>query len=125
MKLWNAFGSEHSMNLVIIGRFNEVRDAELAKELIDRLVEFQTAGEVVIIRRQALELRVAFIDALQQVGGQNGAFRADGGKEVSFTKLHKSKLTRSAGLNFRQIDEDGQHVRRQLRFDAVADALSL
>jgi hypothetical protein len=39
MKLWNAFGSEHSMNLVLIGRFTEVRDAELAKKLIDELMK--------------------------------------------------------------------------------------
>lgn len=39
MKIWNAFGTEHSMNLVIIGRFKEVRNAEEAKRLIDRLTE--------------------------------------------------------------------------------------
>ena len=39
MKIWNAFGTEHSMNLVMIGRFKEVRSAEDAKRLIDRLTE--------------------------------------------------------------------------------------
>ena len=39
MKIWNAFGTEHSMNLVMIGRFKEVRNAEEAKRLIDRLTE--------------------------------------------------------------------------------------
>jgi hypothetical protein len=37
MKFWNEYGSEHSMNLVMIGHFKEVRDAEKTRELIDRL----------------------------------------------------------------------------------------
>lgn len=37
MKIWKGYGSEHSMNLVMIGRFKEARDAEEAKELFDRL----------------------------------------------------------------------------------------
>ena len=44
MKIWNAYASEHSMNLVMIGRFKEVRDAEEAKRIIDRLRE-QVASE--------------------------------------------------------------------------------
>lgn len=43
MKLWHGFGSEHSMNLVMIGRFKEARDADQTKELIDQLVEHATA----------------------------------------------------------------------------------
>ena len=39
MKIWNQYGSEHSMNLVMIGTFKETRDAELAKQLIDELVD--------------------------------------------------------------------------------------
>lgn len=39
MKIWFGYGSEHSMNLVMIGRFKEVRDAEMAAELIERLTE--------------------------------------------------------------------------------------
>ncbi len=35
----NAYGSEHSMNLVMIGHFKEARDADTAKQLIDRLTE--------------------------------------------------------------------------------------
>lgn len=37
MKIWNGYGSEHSANLVMIGRFKEVRDAEKVKELFARL----------------------------------------------------------------------------------------
>ena len=43
MKIWNAFATEHSMNLVLIGRFKEVRDAERAKQSIDRLTDFLSA----------------------------------------------------------------------------------
>src|SRR5437879_4441686 len=39
MKLWYGYGSEHSMNLVMIGRFKEARDAAKAKKLIDQLTE--------------------------------------------------------------------------------------
>jgi hypothetical protein len=39
MKIWYGFGSEHSSNLVMIGRFKEARYAKEAKEIIDRLIE--------------------------------------------------------------------------------------
>jgi len=39
MKIWNGYGSEHSMRLVMIGHFKTARDAETAKELIDRLTD--------------------------------------------------------------------------------------
>ena len=45
MKIWNAFGSEHSMNLVMIGKFKEVRNAQEAKRSIDRLTEFISTEE--------------------------------------------------------------------------------
>jgi len=35
MKIWNGYGSEHSMNLVMIGSFQEITDADEAKALID------------------------------------------------------------------------------------------
>ncbi|RMG27908.1 MAG: hypothetical protein D6732_19680 [Methanobacteriota archaeon] len=38
MKIWKGYGSEHSMNLVMIGYFKEARDAEKVKELFDQLV---------------------------------------------------------------------------------------
>ena len=37
MKIWNGYGSEHSMNLVLIGRFKQARDAEKAENDIDKL----------------------------------------------------------------------------------------
>lgn len=37
MKIWNEYGSEHSMNLVLIGRFKHVRDAEKIESDINSL----------------------------------------------------------------------------------------
>ena len=39
MKIWQSYGSEHSINLVMIGRFKELSDAEEAKALIDALFD--------------------------------------------------------------------------------------
>lgn len=39
MKIWNGYGSEHSMNLVMIGSFKHASDAKGAKDLITELVE--------------------------------------------------------------------------------------
>lgn len=39
MKIWTGFGSEHSANLVMIGRFKEASKAKQVKEMIDRLTE--------------------------------------------------------------------------------------
>ncbi len=39
MKIWRGYASEHSMNLVMIGRFKSVSDAEAAVELLERLTE--------------------------------------------------------------------------------------
>jgi hypothetical protein len=40
MKIWNSFGSEHSANLVMIGRFKDAASAEKAKEVIDKISDF-------------------------------------------------------------------------------------
>lgn len=39
MKIWYGYGSEHSMNLVMIGKFKNAEDAKKTKELIDQLTE--------------------------------------------------------------------------------------
>lgn len=39
MKVWYGYGSEHSMNLVMIGRFKDAGDATKAKEVIERITE--------------------------------------------------------------------------------------
>lgn len=37
MKIWNGYGSEHSMNLVLIGMFKRAQDAEKVERDIDKL----------------------------------------------------------------------------------------
>ncbi|TDV92882.1 hypothetical protein BDK62_11517 [Halomonas alkaliantarctica] len=37
MKIWNGYGSEHSMNLVLIGRFKGAQDAENVERDIHKL----------------------------------------------------------------------------------------
>lgn len=39
MKIWTEYGSEHSMNLVMIGRFENEEDAVKVKEIIDGLTK--------------------------------------------------------------------------------------
>lgn len=43
MKIWNGYGSEHSSNLVMIGRFKEPADANTAKLVIERIIEQVTS----------------------------------------------------------------------------------
>jgi hypothetical protein len=45
VKVWVGYGSEHSMNLVMIGQFKDVTDAAKAKEIIDWLTE-QVSADV-------------------------------------------------------------------------------
>ncbi|MFB7810506.1 DUF6375 family protein [Streptomyces virginiae] len=37
MRIWNGYGSEHSMNLVLIGRFQTVTGAKAAQECMEAL----------------------------------------------------------------------------------------
>jgi hypothetical protein len=50
MRLWVGFGSEHSMKLVMIGRFVNASDAADAKRFIDQLtalvIEEQASGQL-------------------------------------------------------------------------------
>lgn len=39
MKIWHGYGSEHSMNLVMIGHFKSTEDAEEVNNLIKQLSE--------------------------------------------------------------------------------------
>lgn len=39
MKIWHEHGSEHSANLVMIGRFEDATEATKAKEIIDALTD--------------------------------------------------------------------------------------
>jgi hypothetical protein len=63
MKLWRGFGSEHSMKLVMIGRFRSARDAEKTKELIDQLVK-QVSDDPDAYRHDAAPEGHRFTDAM-------------------------------------------------------------
>ncbi len=39
MKIWKGFGSEHSMDLVMIGKFKSVADAEKAERIIELITK--------------------------------------------------------------------------------------
>ena len=43
MKIWNSYGSEHSANLVMIGRFKDETSAEKAMEAIEKVTELMTS----------------------------------------------------------------------------------
>ena len=45
MKIWTGYGTEHSMNLVMIGHFKEAEDAAAALPVIERIREQVTADE--------------------------------------------------------------------------------
>lgn len=45
MKIWNNFGSEHSANIVLIGRFDDPQAAEAAKEAIDEIKKFVAVNQ--------------------------------------------------------------------------------
>ncbi len=40
MKIWNSYGSEHSLNLVIIGSFKEEHEAEAFEKLTEKVTSF-------------------------------------------------------------------------------------
>jgi hypothetical protein len=40
MKIWNSYGSEHSANLVMIGRFKDAASAKEAKAIIDEITHY-------------------------------------------------------------------------------------
>lgn len=66
MKVWSEYGSEHSMNLVMIGHFKEAHDAKKAKELIDRLSEEVRKDPNAYDRDSAPEGR-RFTDAMMEL----------------------------------------------------------
>ncbi|MDZ8226885.1 DUF6375 family protein [Nostoc sp. ChiVER01] len=51
MKIWGGYGSEHSMNLVMIGQFKSIDDARKTKQTIDQLTE-KLADKIEVGRTQ-------------------------------------------------------------------------
>src|SRR5690348_13649364 len=63
MKIWFGYGSEHSMKLVMIGRFQEVGDATKAMEVIERLTA-QVNTDVEARRLQIGEITDRYSDEM-------------------------------------------------------------
>jgi hypothetical protein len=66
MKVWYGFGSEHSTNLVMIGRFRQARDANKVKEILDQLIE-QVSAEPDVYKRDAIPQDRYFSDAMLEL----------------------------------------------------------
>lgn len=45
MKVWSGYGSEHSMNLVLIGKFKKAQDAQKVEKDIEKLSEQASRDE--------------------------------------------------------------------------------
>jgi len=45
MKIWNSYGSEHSANLVIIGKFKDAASAKEAMAIIDKITKFMASAD--------------------------------------------------------------------------------
>ena len=67
MKIWNEYASEHSMKLVMIGRFKSIRDAANAKALLDSLTRqaeeewHEYGGEVALEDRRFSDEMMALL----------------------------------------------------------------
>jgi len=55
MKIWTGYGSEHSMNLVLIGKFRQARDAENVKDLLEKISDQAARDEAYLISHSSPE----------------------------------------------------------------------
>ena len=70
MKVWYGYGSEHSMNLVMIGRFKDAGDAAKAKQVIEQLtaqVNDDVEAGLMEIGEQTDHFTNGMLDLLRQV----------------------------------------------------------
>ncbi len=66
MKIWHGYGSEHSMNLVMIGKFEDASSATTAKWVIDSLTE-QVNADIQAGAMHIGEQREKFGDAMLEL----------------------------------------------------------
>jgi uncharacterized protein DUF6375 len=71
MKIWYGYGSEHSMNLVMIGHFIDEAGASEVKDVIDQLTDYvlreSETGEVEVGRRTDRFPR-SLLDLMSKIG---------------------------------------------------------
>jgi hypothetical protein len=63
MKIWAGYGSEHSMNLVLIGKFKEAKDAENAEGIVSKIRDQASEDEAYVISHASPENQ-RFSDAM-------------------------------------------------------------
>lgn len=73
MKIWYGHGSEHSMNLVMVGQFKDVRATAEAKQIIDRLMQ---------------QVRADDEAGLMHIGGQTDRFTEGMLKLLQEVRVH-------------------------------------
>jgi Family of unknown function (DUF6375) len=66
VRVWFGYGSEHSMNLVMIGRFTTTGDAAQIKQMIERLTD-QVNSEIEAGRIEVGEPTDRYSDAMLQL----------------------------------------------------------
>jgi len=69
MKTWNGYGSEHSMNLVMIGKFKDAHSAAAANQLLEQLKQF-VSDEFEAGRIRIGETEDRFSDEMREKLGQ-------------------------------------------------------
>jgi hypothetical protein len=67
MKIWYGYGTEHSANLIMLGTFKSVRDAEKTKELIDLLIKHISEE----YESDAHDERLSFSDGMMKILKEN------------------------------------------------------
>ena len=84
MRVWNEYGSEHSMRLVMIGHFKEVRDAEKTKKLIDKISE-QVSEDPEAYQSEAAPEGRRFTDAMLELLKESKLFNIGSTELEQFT----------------------------------------
>lgn len=103
MKIWNGYGSEHSMNLVMIGRFKELDDAKQAKDLIDRISE-QVSKESLHSIRDEAPSRHRFSPAMMDI------FRSTNVYDIGAAELQQFAYDVTVKLDGKEIEVSTDEV---------------
>lgn len=88
MKIWNGYGSEHSMNLVLIGRFKEVNEAAQMENLLDKLSQQVDADETFPVQH-AGQHRQRFSDGMSELLRANNLYMLSPADLDQFAAEHR------------------------------------
>jgi len=87
MKIWTGYGSEHSMNLVLIGKFKRAKDAEDVADVLKKLSEQATKDDAYAIAHAAPEDQ-RFSDAMMALVRQHKLYTLAPADLDQFTSEH-------------------------------------